>query len=47
MADGGLRTTLITWEGTDNNGQKVPAGVYFVRLESGDDKEVKKVILLR
>jgi hypothetical protein len=47
LTHGALRSTLITWEGTDNNGQKVPAGVYFVRLESGDDKEVEKVILLR
>jgi hypothetical protein len=42
-----LLSTVISWEGTDNNGHKVPAGVYFVRLEAGDYKETEKVIIVR
>jgi bacillopeptidase F len=39
--------TSITWDGTDQADQKLPSGVYFVRLETPDFKETKKVILLR
>ena len=37
----------IVWAGDDDSGRKVPAGVYFVRLETKDFKKVEKVILLR
>ncbi len=37
----------IVWSGDDDSGRKVPAGVYFVRLESEGFKQVEKVILLR
>ncbi len=39
--------TQIVWDGTDDSGRKLPAGVYFVRLESEGFKQVEKVILLR
>jgi hypothetical protein len=42
-----LRSTSITWYGDDDLGRELPAGVYFVRLESSRYKEVEKVILLR
>ena len=37
----------VIWQGDDNSGSSLPAGVYFVKLESGDFKAVKKVTLLR
>jgi len=35
------------WDGLDDGGQSVASGVYFVRLASGRQNEVKKVTLLR
>ena len=39
-------TTFVSWDGTDNQGNHLPAGVYFVRLQTAGYKETKKVILL-
>jgi hypothetical protein len=37
----------VSWDGRDQGGRKVPAGVYFVRLNSGDYEQVQKTILLK
>ncbi len=37
----------ITWDGSDDLGRSVPAGVYFVRVETEDAKLTEKAILLR
>jgi len=37
----------ITWNGRDDNGRKVPAGVYFVNLTTGDYQRVEKTVLLK
>lgn len=37
----------ITWDGTNERGLKLPAGVYFVRLEADDVVGEQKVILCR
>jgi hypothetical protein len=37
----------IIWDGKDADGRKVPAGVYFMRLEAGGFKKTHKVILLQ
>ncbi|MGQ9535057.1 MAG: clostripain-related cysteine peptidase [bacterium] len=37
----------VAWQGDDDLGRKVPAGVYFVELATGDYKKVEKAILLR
>jgi len=42
-----LRPTLIIWDGRDDSGNTVPAGVYFVYLNVGDSKRIEKVVLLR
>jgi len=42
-----LLPTSVEWNGTDDLGRKVPAGVYFVRFNVGDYKRVEKVVLLR
>jgi hypothetical protein len=37
----------IVWHGDDNYGRKVPAGVYFVQLEVGDEKRTQKVTIIK
>jgi len=37
----------IVWDGTDDSGRRLPAGIYFIRVESDEFKETEKVILLR
>uniref|UniRef100_A0A7C4TC63 T9SS type A sorting domain-containing protein n=1 Tax=candidate division WOR-3 bacterium TaxID=2052148 RepID=A0A7C4TC63_UNCW3 len=37
----------IIWDGTNDFGRRLPAGIYFVRLESNEFKRTEKVILLR
>jgi len=39
--------TTIKWSGTDQTGQPVPAGVYFVELIAGDEIITRKVIKLK
>ncbi len=34
----------LQWSGVDFSGKQVPAGVYFIRVESGEDKAIKRVI---
>ncbi|MEO0127557.1 MAG: T9SS type A sorting domain-containing protein [candidate division WOR-3 bacterium] len=36
----------VVWDGTDDFGRRLPAGVYFVRLDIGDFRKVEKVVLL-
>lgn len=36
-----------TWDGRNAQGQLLPAGVYFIRLEVGNSSEFRKMILLR
>ncbi|MGQ9535315.1 MAG: hypothetical protein ACUVQ3_06610 [bacterium] len=46
----GLKTPgihRVVGEGTDENCFKAPNGIYFVRLEAGKYKEVRKVVLMR
>lgn len=37
----------VRWNGTDNTGRPVPSGMYFVKTESGADKSVVKLSLLK
>ncbi|TES89701.1 MAG: T9SS type A sorting domain-containing protein [Candidatus Cloacimonadota bacterium] len=37
----------IKWEGTDNKGRKLPAGVYFYRLKASNYEKVKRLVILR
>jgi hypothetical protein len=37
----------IRWEGTASGGVPVPAGVYFLRLQAGENHEVRKIITVR
>ncbi|MCX7996006.1 MAG: C25 family cysteine peptidase [candidate division WOR-3 bacterium] len=40
------RVSSVLWQGTDNRGYRLPSGVYFVRLETGDFTKIEKVVLL-
>ncbi|MEO0185692.1 MAG: fibronectin type III domain-containing protein, partial [candidate division WOR-3 bacterium] len=37
----------VVWDACDGLGRRLPAGVYFVRLEAGEFKKVEKAMLLR
>ncbi len=36
-----------TWDGTTSNGDQVPSGLYFYRIETKDDMAARKLLLLR
>lgn len=42
-----LLPTVIPWNGTDDFDRKLPAGIYFCRLQDGELTETQKMILLR
>ncbi|MFH1278259.1 MAG: hypothetical protein ABIK65_07765 [Candidatus Eisenbacteria bacterium] len=42
----GIFVDPVLWDGRDDSGRRLPAGVYFVRMRSGDLSESRKVILL-
>ena len=42
-----LVPTVVTWDGTDDSGNPLPAGVYFIRLSNFTDAQSIPVILLR
>jgi len=37
----------VNWQGFDDRGRKVPAGVYFVRLDTDNYQHVQKTVLLK
>lgn len=37
----------LEWDGTSRNGSKVASGVYFYRLQRGDESNTKKMIFLK
>jgi len=39
--------TFLIWDGTDDFGQRLPSGIYFLYFVTGDYKQVEKAILLR
>ena len=41
------RPTILSWYGTDESGEQLPSGVYFVQAKGGDLNLTKKVILQR
>lgn len=39
--------SALIWDGSDQSGRSVPAGIYFIRLEAGDSRQVEKIILVK
>ena len=37
----------VSWNGDDDNGQQLPAGVYFAKASTDADEQYEKIILLR
>jgi hypothetical protein len=42
-----LPNNQIIWSGNDDTGRKLPAGIYFVRLDVGQERVIEKIILAR
>jgi len=42
-----LLPTLVSWDGTDENGCRVANGIYFISCEINNKKMVKKAILIK
>ncbi len=38
---------VVAWDGTDSSGRRVPAGIYFVLVETPHSKRSKKIVMLR
>ena len=36
---------LLQWDGSDQNGLKLPSGVYLIRMDSDSGKSIRKVVL--
>ncbi len=47
LAAGGTAHGTAHWDGRDAGGRRVPSGVYFVRLDSGDRTETRRLSLVR
>ncbi|GAH91754.1 unnamed protein product, partial [marine sediment metagenome] len=39
--------SAVSWNGTDDRGQTLPVGVYFIKLNADNQEVIKKAILLR
>jgi serine protease AprX len=38
---------VVTWDGTDQTGSRVPSGMYFYKLNSGGDSSTRKMMLVK
>ncbi len=45
LASGVVHNGAVDWDGTDDSGARVPAGVYMLVLEAGEEKIQVKVVL--
>jgi len=46
-AEAGPGPQTARWNGRDETGQVVPSGMYFYRLESGETRQVRKMVLIK
>jgi hypothetical protein len=40
-------SNTVSWNGKNNSGQRLPAGVYFIRLETDNTSIIKKLVFIR
>ena len=38
---------VVSWDGRDESGRRLASGVYFVELRAGDDRQVRRAVLLK
>ncbi len=38
---------VVSWDGRDDSGEAVPAGIYFVRVLAGADRDERKIVRVR
>lgn len=43
----GRGSHAVRWDGRDNSGRDVGSGIYFVRLQYGDDTRTRKTVIIR
>jgi flagellar hook assembly protein FlgD len=39
-------THTVQWDGKDNQGRQVPAGIYFCELAAGQQRSMKRMVFL-
>ena len=39
--------SAVSWDGRDDRGKKLPAGVYIIRCTAGEHQETQKAVMLR
>ena len=37
----------LQWDATDDSGHEINNGIYFIRIDSGNSSDVKKIVVLR
>jgi hypothetical protein len=49
LADGFLDPGYysVNWDGHDHKGRRVPAGIYFIRMDADGQQQVQKMVLLK
>jgi hypothetical protein len=40
-------SNIVAWDGRDGNSTRVAPGIYFIRLQAGDQVATRKVVLIR
>jgi flagellar hook assembly protein FlgD len=38
--------TAVTWDGTGEDGQRLPGGLYVVRIDAGGERVTRRVVKL-